>query len=177
MARLSGKSKISKDEISQEINLKRLIGQEPTDQQKRLFADLAIELINQRTLSGKSVSGSNFKKYSKAYAELKGVTRDNVDLFLSGGMLNSIKRDQSSEDASRVKLTIEKGIETLKAYNHQVGDTLPKRPFFGITSSEAKEIANQLPTAPNRDQQSFSFASLLEAAAAINRTDTGISNE
>ena len=49
MAKLAGKKTISQDEMSQEINLKRYLGDDATPEQKQLFAELAIEQINQRT--------------------------------------------------------------------------------------------------------------------------------
>jgi len=56
-------------------------------------------------------------------------------------MLLSIKRLRG-----RDKLTfgIENEDEAKKSYNHNTGDTLPKRTFFGLTKQEQKQIAESL---------------------------------
>jgi len=43
-----------------------------------------------------------------------------------------------------VKIKIGEGVDTLKAYNHNVGDTLPKRTFFGVKEEAAKKIAQEI---------------------------------
>ena len=139
-----GNLNVSLDEISQEIDLSELLGRKPTSNEKRLFAEIAIDTINTRTLDGKTVNGGSFKPYSAAYAKEKGVTRDSVDLFLEGDMLESISRRSSKEKSSTVFIQMEKGLQTKKAFNHNTGDTLPKREFFGITRNEAENIANQI---------------------------------
>ena len=39
---------------------------------------------------------------------------------------------------------MKKGLQTKKSFNHDTGDTLPRREFFGITEAEAKEIAREV---------------------------------
>lgn len=144
MAKLAGKKTISLDEISQEINLRKYLGKKPTQDELDLFADVAVEVINDRTLDGKTIHGTKFKKYSKEYAAFKGVSRSSVDLFLDGDMLDAIKAS-GSEDDGIVKIKVDgKDVDTKKAFNHQTGDTLPKRQFFGVTTSEARDIADAM---------------------------------
>jgi phage gpG-like protein len=140
----AGELNISLNEISQEVDLKKYLGRKPTASEKRAFAELAVDTINNRTLDGETINGGKFKKYSKAYAEFKGVTRDSVDMFLEGDMLESIGRRSSKEKVNTVFIQMEKGLQTKKAFNHQTGDTLPKREFFGLTDNEASEIANAI---------------------------------
>ena len=164
MAKLAGKKKISKDEMSQEINLKRYLGRNPTDNEKRLFGELAIEKINERTLDGKTIHGGKFKKYSKEYADLKGVTRDSVDLFLEGDMLDSL---ETSESGNRVKIEIGGAdVESKKGYNHHVGDTTKKRPWFGLTTEEARQIANEVKEEKPRESR-FTLAEIRAALEAL----------
>lgn len=144
MADLAGQKKATLSELSQQIDLKEFLGRKPTDSEKSNFSELAIERINQRTLDGEDVGGSTFTQYSKEYADLKGVSRSSVDLFLEGDMLDGIGRRKSKERANTVFIQMKKGLETKKGYNHDVGDTLPKREFFGITKKEAKDIADQV---------------------------------
>lgn len=139
-----GNFTVSLSELSQEIDLKDYLGRKPSAKEKKLFAELAIDTIENRTLDGQTINGGKFKKYSKAYAELKGVTRDSVDMFLKGDMLENIDRRSSKEKAGTVFIQMKKGKETKKAFNHQSGDTLPKREFFGVTDKEAFKMANEI---------------------------------
>lgn len=129
--------KYSKDEVSQSFNLKSILGYEPSSEQKEMFGDLVSDYIVDRTLSGKDINNRKFKQYSSEYAERKGVTRDSVNMTLTGDMLESI---QDESDANTIKIKVGDGVDTLKAYNHNTGDTLPKRTFFGIKNE--KQIGN-----------------------------------
>ena len=139
-----GKMVVSLDELSQDIDLKQYLGRKPTDSEKRNFSESAIDLIENRTLDGDDINGKEFKKYSPKYAESKGVTVDSVDLFLEGKMLESIGRRKSKEKTSSVFIQMKKGKETKKAFNHNTGDTLKQREFFGLTDLEAKAIAREI---------------------------------
>ena len=147
--------------MSQTINLNRYLGREATQQEKLLFAELAVERINQRTLDGRTIHGGKFKKYSEEYANAKGVSRDSVDLFLEGDMLDSVDANVSGAD---VQITLDPE-EAPKGYNHQVGDTLPKRQWFGITTAEAKQIAEQVKQP--RQQETFTLADLQNALSIL----------
>jgi len=165
MAKLAGKQIITVDEMSQEIDLKRYIGKDPTPEQKKLFAELAIEQINQRTLDGKTIHNGKFKRYSKSYADLKGVTRDSVDLFLDGDMLGSLDAEETNKG---VKIVIDGDLETKKGFNHHIGDTLPKRPWFGLTTEETRRIADQVKDAiPEEKSEGFTLADLQKALASL----------
>jgi hypothetical protein len=134
-----GKRTINKSKSEQRINLKSLLGRTPTQEEKERFALAAVELINNRTLDGKDIDGKKFTKYSEAYAEEKGVTRDSVDLFLSGDMLDSI--EPVAQTANTVTIGLSGDLNLLKSDNHNRGVTLPKREFFGVTKKEADRIA------------------------------------
>lgn len=163
--KLAGNKKVSLNEISQEINLKDYLGEKPTSEQKKLFAEIAKEVIENRTLDGSDINGKKFKKYTKKYAELKGVSRDSVDLFLVGEMLEGIGRRKSKEKTNTLFLQMKKGLQTKKAFNHDTGDTLAKREFFGITESEAKGIAKEVEKESSKKK--ISRAQLQLALAAI----------
>ena len=172
MAKLAGKKTISVDEMSQEIDAKRYLGKDASDEQVRLFAELAIEQINQRTLDGKTIHGGKFKKYSKEYADKKGVSRSAVDLFLEGDMLDSVNYDEETLASKKVKLFIDDELDTKKGFNHHTGDTLPKRPWFGITPGEARSIADavkeEIQTEQRGQQQDQSATfTLAELRAAL----------
>lgn len=55
------------------------------------LAEVVINVIINRSAAGLDKNNRKFPKYSKDYAERKGVGVDDVDLILSGEMLESIK--------------------------------------------------------------------------------------
>ena len=101
---------------------------------------LAREIINtiiDRTSNGKDISGNAFKGYSKAYTQSE-VFNDmqktgRVNLRLYGEMLNAITYD-IAQDA--IEISFDDELEAAKAYNHNTGDTVPKREFFGLNNEE-----------------------------------------
>lgn len=173
MAKLAGKKTISDEEMSQEIDAKRYLGKDASDDQVRLFAELAIEQINQRTLDGKTIHGGKFKKYSEEYAAKKGVSRDAVDLFLDGDMLDSVTYDDDALTSKKIKLFIDDELDTKKGFAHHYGDGQKKRPWFGITTQEARRLADavkeEIQTEQKQEQrqeQSTTFT-LAELRAAL----------
>ena len=167
--RAKGSLSVSLEELSQKIDVTHYLGEEATANQKRIFAELAKDVMTNRTLDGKTINGGSFKKYTKEYAEFKGVTRDSVDLFLEGDMLDSLSRNTDSEDKDTVAIAIGSG-ETKKAYNHNTGDTLPKREFFGVTDDEAKAIARKVKSA--RVRTTTSLGSLRDQVNLLNIRQT-----
>ena len=161
--RANGEITVSLSEMSQEIDLKSYLGRKPTASEKRAFAALAVDTIENRTLDGNTINGGKFRPYTAEYADRKGVTRDSVDLFLDGDMLESIGRRTSKERVNTVFIQMEKGLETQKGFNHNTGDTVPRREFFGITDEEARRIAQEI----KEEQEERSGLSLAELAAAL----------
>ena len=125
--------------MSQKINLKTRLGRKPTIAELEAFAEIAIERINQRTLDGITVNGGSFTPYSESYADKKGVSRDSVDLFLDGDMLGSLAH-VVDPGAGTVEIFVNGDLEIKKGFNHHTGDTLPKRPWFGVTTQEVNSI-------------------------------------
>lgn len=166
---LAGKKTITLDELSQEINIKRYLGHNASESEKENFLELAIEVINQRTLNGKTIHNGKFKKYSKDYAQAKGVSRSSVDLFLDGDMLDNLEGESLS--GNKVKINLDGGrndVEIKKGYNHHVGDTLPKRPWFGLTTKEAQAVADQVAESRDEEPRTFSLRDLETALRAVN---------
>lgn len=128
------KPKYSKGEVSQKFNLKELLGYTPSDKQKEMFFNLTVDKIVQRTADGKDIDGKKFTKYSKDYAAKKGVPRTAVDLIDEGKMLGA--NQSTGKQKNIVKIQVRPGKETLKSFNHNVGDTLPTRNYFGIKSEK-----------------------------------------
>lgn len=136
--------KYSKSEVSQRFNLKELLGYEPSERQKKLFYDLAINKMVQRTANGNDIDGGEFQPYSPQYAKKKGVSVNAVDLILTGGMLESFE-DSQTRQKNILKIKVASGEQTLKSYNHNVGDTLPKRTYFGFNDpSDLEDIVSRV---------------------------------
>ena len=163
MGKLTGKSTIDVGKMVQRIDLKEYFGRNPTESEKRNFAEAAIEKINNRTLSGNDLDGNDFQDYSEAYARKKGVSKEAVDLFDKGDMLDSVVRNPFEESKSEVAISINGIKEVKKGYAHQVGDgKMPERQWFGITESEAKDIAKSV-----REVSNTTTAQLMKAAKEL----------
>jgi phage gpG-like protein len=141
--------KISKTNVEQTINLKEIFGTD-FDGLKSLreaIGGAIIEKIRTRTAQGLGSNGRPLKSpYSAGYAnsldfKAAGKSRGNVNMKLSGDMLGllDIKRQSSNE----ITIGWKDASQNPKAYNHQVGDTVPRRPFFGISKKELFEIKDQ----------------------------------
>ena len=139
-----------------------MLGKTPSERQKQAFYELVADKMQERTTSGKDINGNNFKPYSKEYAKQKGVTRNSVDLVLTGKMLTSFEEAQRQKNVVKVKLRDE---EAPKAYNHNVGDTLPERTFFGvIEESEVNDIVDTVKGLEEPEQSVLSNLAALRAA-------------
>lgn len=139
------KKKNSLDEVSTDINLKELLGGLSKDRDVReAFFQLAVEKMVDRINTGRDVNGVLFKKYSKEYKDSLAFNAfdksTTVNMQLSGDMLAAV--NIINQDASKIKVGINND-EAPKAYNHQVGDTLPQREWFGWKDSELKSIAKE----------------------------------
>jgi hypothetical protein len=137
------KPKYSKSEVSQTFNLKKILGYSPSERQKEMFFNLAVDKMVQRTAQGTDINGKSFKPYSKEYAAEKGVSRGSVDLIREGDMLDSNIKESKQKNILKIK--VEEGRETLKSFNHNTGDTLPKRNYFGFKDEkQLADVINQV---------------------------------
>jgi hypothetical protein len=168
------KRKITKNEIYQSFNLKELLGQTPTARQKELFYDLAVDKMVNRTVEGKDVDNKKFTRYTKEYAELKGVIRTSVDLVLSGDMLDGF---EESRNRNRVKISMASD-ETGKvhgnitgSYGKPRGNPDKARDFFGFKNErDLGKIINQVKALEEtrvEEAPAFDLAELRAAIAAV----------
>lgn len=101
------------------------------------------DVIRTRTRDQQSpLTGGAFARYSDEYAEKKGVSPTEVDLTLLGDMLDSITVTDVFTD--RIVLGFDDTNQVPKAYNHHTGDTVPARPFFGLTRDEIDDVKRNL---------------------------------
>lgn len=149
--------RISKSAIEQTIDLGEVFGADLTDAAglKEAIAQAIIDKIIARTESGKGMKFSSsgagrevelHSPYSDAYVkslEFKaaGKKRNDINMTLTGDMLASL--DVLSTVGNKIKIGVVDDLQVLKAFNHITGDTVPERPWFGISKSELKEIAVQ----------------------------------
>lgn len=149
MPKLS-KIKARIDEVSQWVNLKDIFGIDFKDSEalKKAIGQRLIDKMVDRTNSQLNNKNEPFKKntYSPAYEnslkfKAAGKSKTKVNLKLTGDMLASM--DIIKTRANTIKLGIDDFEEAPKAYNHQTGDTVPARPFFGLTNKEINEVKSE----------------------------------
>lgn len=150
LAKLS-KIRASKQELSQTLNLKEIFGHDFSRQGrlKEAIAQVVIDHITKRTERGKAVGGRRNLKapYSREYQDslefkAAGKSPNTVNMTLTGDMLRSI--DVLESKGNTIKIGIDDSFEAPKAFNHQTGDTVPKRDFFGLNQTDLRAITREL---------------------------------
>lgn len=169
------KRKITESEVYQEIDLSEIYGRNPTIEELVEFADMAKNEIIDRTQGGRDINGERFPKYTKDYADFKGVSRSDVDLTLFGEMLNSI---DTQIRGSRVFISMDQD-QAAKAHGNITGsygkdspNSEKARDFFGLRDDDAKKIADKAKVISN-DQTLLDIlgtAPIPDAPEAINIT-------
>lgn len=150
--------KISKRLIEQEIDLEEVFGVDFTGKPalREIIGERIIDYIKTRTENGEGVKFGESGKgtpvklkspYSDSYAESPdfkafGKSRSKVNMRLTGDMLELM--DVTKQSSNTITIGWRDTEQIPKAYNHLVGDTVPERPFFGVTKSEVKELARDL---------------------------------
>lgn len=143
------KPTVTLSKIEQEIDLKELFGVDLSEDEslKQAIGQVLVDTMLTRAESGKGIGGVKLKSpYSKTYAnsiEFKaaGKSKGKVNMTLTGDMLAAV--NVVSTDGNKIKIGIDDDEQVAKAYNHQVGDTVPARPFFGFTKDELSEVKSK----------------------------------
>ncbi len=171
--------KVTKKTIEQEINLMEIFGVDLTDDDatKQSIAQAIIDKITKRTESGVGYGGKALKSpYSEAYQKSRqfkaaGKKADEITMELTGDMVASV--DVLSTAGNKVKIGITDELQVLKAYNHITGDTVPSRPWFGVSKAELQEIGDNLGLEPDstKDLTTSAKQKLLDLLEAINNSD------
>lgn len=119
------------------------------------FAGTIIDYIIERTSEGTGYNPStgrpkNLKavRYSKEYAEEKGVGRSDVDLILDGNMLNALQHLKSKSNSDELVIGYRAGSkENGKAEGNQTGsygkpspNPRKARPFLGLTKKDLDRL-------------------------------------
>jgi len=114
---------------------------------KESIGQALIDEMVRRTQDGNDLKGKPFKGYSSAYMTKTGKTNP-PDLTLTGDMLDSL--DVINVSGSKVKIGFNQSDVIPRAFNHNTGDTLPKREFFGIMREELNTVINDWKREVNR---------------------------
>lgn len=130
--------------MSQTIDLSNYLGSSAniTPEVKESFiADIINLMIDRTSNQSRDVNGKLFKPYSKAYKESLAFQAfgktDQVNLRLTGEMLDSIQETKSVGDTVTIEVTGDHNIK--KA----AGNTERGRDFFGVTNDELKELSKE----------------------------------
>jgi len=110
---------------------------------RRMFGNSIVETINRRNEMGVDLNGRSFTEYSKEYKnsqEYKSFNKSTPNLRLFGEMQASLKSRVIGE---YIEVYYDDETEAAKAFNHNTGDTVPKREFFGVNESELKQLYSQ----------------------------------
>lgn len=120
---------------------------------KNEVAEFVVSKIQDDTQKKKSpVTGDQFEPLSKVYKKFKKAQGKggNADLFLDGLMLGDIDAKNKSDG---VEFKITDKLSKLKSHNHNLGVTLPRRPFipndakkgkYGTFNKEIRDGINQI---------------------------------
>jgi hypothetical protein len=142
---LAVKRTLSESSVKLRVNIKELLdGKNLPDDPDivEAIAQKAIDIIVERTQDGVSLSGRPFKKYSDSYQKsvsFKAFGKSSTpNLTLSGDMLDLLELIDTTRNTFEIGWTDD--LEIKKAYNHNVGDTVPKREFFGLQKQELDEL-------------------------------------
>lgn len=143
-----GKITVTKSSLYQEFDLEDIFGVDLSSYPDigLSFGQGVIDRIIDRTKSGKDIDGKAFKGYSEDYVnslEFKafGKSKSDVNMTLEGNMLLDL--DILDFSGNKIRVGLRDNTEILKGFNHNTGDTVPKREFFGLTNSEIEELRSE----------------------------------
>jgi hypothetical protein len=182
------KPKITKSSVEQTIDLEELFGVsfKGATQLKEAIGQAIIDRIVSRTEAGVGMSFNSQGKgqtlklkspYSKAYTkstEFKahGKSKNKINMKLTGDMLGLM--DIKKQTGNSVTIGWDKGDgQDAKVFNHQTGDTVPRRPFFGISRTELLKIKSEF----NPDVKEALSIKKDEGRAAFNKFVLGLIKE
>jgi hypothetical protein len=105
---------------------------------REVLGEAVVDYIRMRTLDGLDKNNRKFAKYSQKYAEAKGVSRDSVDLFLSGDMLEALK--VLSHKSGEITVGFARGDEL----NGRAEKVAPARDFLGIAKKDVAGLVGAM---------------------------------
>ena len=142
------------------------------ERKQKIAADILSTIIS-RTLAGFDKNNNAFAKYTKDYAEAKGVGRGDVDLKATGSMLEALKVmyiakdyieigiDGRSKNAGKAEGNI------LGTYGQATPIPGKQRYFLGITEKDVKEILKNYAPTVEETQQAFVDENVFRVSRAL----------
>jgi hypothetical protein len=149
MSKEKHKITLTQTEVSQTIDLSKLFGESISKAKfkpiREAFGQAVIDLMKERTERGVDIKGKPFKAYSPQYVKsldfaAAGKSKNKINMTLSGDMLGLLDVVENKKSEIKIGWGSDE-TENAKAYNHNEGDTLPKRAFFGVTEKELQKLA------------------------------------
>ena len=133
---------IRKDLLEYKVDLKKQLKKikDPDDRLRasKIAGEEALKRIKEMVSKQSSpVTGSSFKSLSADYKKYKKgvVGNGKANMELTGDMLGELDLDY---DEDSFTIFIDDPDEAIKAFNHNTGDTVPKRPFIPDDSKNQK---------------------------------------
>jgi hypothetical protein len=147
-----------KNKVTQTINLKDVFGVDFKGNRalREAIGEAMLEKIRARTadgdgmnFSGRGGSATTLAKYSKDYVSsdtfsAHGKSAGEVNMNLTGTMMDTM--DVVKQTGNEITLGWSDKEENNKAFNHSTGDTVTKRPFFGLSKAELKSLRSEFRT-------------------------------
>jgi hypothetical protein len=173
MARIQN-LKLTPDDVSQEIDLKKSLGIDISNNgpMKEAVGQWIIDRILERTSKGVDAYGKPFKKYSKDYEqslEFRAFKSSHtVNMELKGDMLASI--DILSKSGNTLKIGFKDAEQATKAYGHMTGmkgnkmleGVTPVRTFFGLSDDDIAAMRKEFsPDITNKSEDEAKHDSIL----------------
>lgn len=143
---------LEEDLVAQEFDLEAITGRDFSEDQMLVnrIGDAIVDYTVKRVNAKKGIGGQNLRSpYSKEYQkstefELYGKTKDNVNMQLTGDMIDSIETLDVDDSILVVGIDNE---NAPKAHGHMTGKNGTvknmKRQFFGLTVDELKEVLKE----------------------------------
>jgi len=178
-----------KDKVYQKFNLKEIFGEDFSDmpELKDAIGQAIIDKIVKRTEAGLAIGGKReLKAYAKAYKDslafkAAGKKPGEVNMELTGDMMGLL--DIIDESTNTISVGWDDELQSAKAFNHNTGDTLPKRPFFGLNKTEVNDLRKQFQSdikdavralrQDGRDAFTEKIASLVKDISSDSEDDNG----
>jgi hypothetical protein len=142
------------------------------------IADAIITHIVGRTMAGLDKNDKRFPKYTKEYAEIKGVGRSDVDLLLSGEMLDELRPLKITSDGVEIGYQGPKELigkvegNILGSYGKEP-DEAKARDFLGIKDDDVDIIISAYEDELEEDEDTLSEEDLDKIAREAAREILG----
>ena len=114
--------------------------------QREMLGEEIVDFIINRSAAGKDKNGNKFPNYTKSYADKKGVDTDQVDLVLTGDMMDEL--EVLSHKKGELTIGYQKGADVndkaegniLGTYGQDKPNKKKARDFLGISKQDLADI-------------------------------------